>query len=437
MRNAPLEASLWAATAAPAPETSELLEPRQTDVVVIGAGYTGLSTALHLVQRGIGVAVIEAEQIGYGASGRNAGHCTPTFSYLELPAVRARFGPIWGERLIDLQTNAARLVFDLIRENGIECEAQQNGFLQVAHTPSKMAVLEKRCADHAGIGKAARLLGQAETETLTGSPRYHGGWLLSEAGHLNPLGYARGLARAAIRKGVNIYIGSRVAGIAPEGIRWRVQTAKGSVLADKVVIGTGAYTDGVWPGLRRSFSRLSVACMATKQIDGNVRPTILPANNHLLDTRRDMTNYRFDKDGRLVTTAFVEHHRGKDRTYTLNRMADRLRWLHPQLSEIEWEFYWYGDIDLQPSTFPRFFELAPGVTTAIGYSGRGVPTATAMGKVLADYASGTPAQNLSVQVSRLKAVPPLFGLVPRVLLPYHRRKDSRALKRDGIKAPKF
>ena len=190
MKNAPLEASLWAATAAPAPETFELSESRQTDVVVIGAGYTGLSTALHLAHRGIDVAVIEAEQIGYGASGRNVGHCTPTFSTFELSAVRARLGPKWAERLIDLQTNAAKLVFDLIRENGIECEAQQNGFLQVAHAPSKVSVLEKRCADYVALGKSARVLGKAEAQALSGSPRYYGGWLLAEAGHLNPLGYA-------------------------------------------------------------------------------------------------------------------------------------------------------------------------------------------------------------------------------------------------------
>jgi glycine/D-amino acid oxidase-like deaminating enzyme len=238
LRRAPLEPSLWYATAAPAPDLWPLEGDIDTDVCIVGAGYTGLSTALHLAPKGVRTVVLEAEEVGYGGSGRNAGHCTPTFHFYSIPRVRRMLGEPWAERLIQRQTDAANLVGRLIEEHHIDCEWRQTGYLHAAHTPSALAKLEEHNRHYVAVGKATRVLDREETRRLTGSERYFGAWFHPEGGHLNPLGYARGLARAALGMGVQVFIRSRVTGIEPRGTRWAVRTARGTVTADKVVCGT-------------------------------------------------------------------------------------------------------------------------------------------------------------------------------------------------------
>jgi glycine/D-amino acid oxidase-like deaminating enzyme len=437
MQRAPLEPSLWYATAAPPPPTSALEAEVETDVAIVGAGYTGLSTAIHLGQKGVRTVVLEAQEIGFGGSGRNAGHCTPTFHVFDLATVRRILGQPWAERLIARQTNAANLVFGLIRRYGIDCEAVQNGYIQAAHAPLAMRKMEKRCADYASVGKACRMLDRDEVRALSGSERFFGGWFHPEGGHLNPLGYARGLARAAIKEEAAMYTRSPVTAIAPRGTGWRVQTPKGAVHADKVVVGTGAYTEGVWAGLERSYSILGVMILASQPLGDNVRRVVLPRNTTLVDSRGDATVYKYNKEGRLVTSVFVERRRGRDVAYTKTLMANRLQFLHPELTGLDWQYYWYGDLDMQPRTFPRLFELAPGVVASLGYSGRGVPTGTMMGTVLADWASGTPAAELALPLEPLKRAPFFMGAVSRLALPYFRLRDGWASRQAGIAEPPF
>ncbi len=435
MQRQPLEPSLWYATAPPPPSTVALEAAVEADVAIVGAGYTGLAASIHLGQKGVKTAVLEAEEIGFGGSGRNAGHCTPTFHVFDLATVRRILGQPWAERLIARQTNGANLVFGLIRRYGIDCEAVQSGYIQAAHAPAAMRKIAKRCADYASVGKACRMLDRDEVRELSGSERFFGGWFHPEGGHLNPLGFARGLARAAIQEGAAIYTQSPVTKIAPSGARWRVETPKGAVLADKVVVGTGAYTDGFWPGLERSFSILSVAVLASQPLGDNVRRVVLPRNTTLVDSRGDPTVYKYNGEGRLVTAAFVERRRGRDVAYTKKLMADRLQFLHPELTGLDWQYYWYGDLDMQPRTFPRLFELAPGVVASLGYSGRGVPTGTMMGTVLADWASGMPASELTLPLEPLKRAPFYMAAVTRLALPYFRLRDGWASRRAGIAEP--
>lgn len=437
LQDAPLEPSLWYATAAAAPSTSELDGPVEADICVIGGGYTGLSTALHLAEAGVDVVLLEAKAIGFGGSGRNAGHCTPTFHVYEIPAIRKMLGEPFAERLIRRQTDGANLVFDLIRRHGIDCEGVQTGYVQAAHAPGVMAKMERRCGYYRSVGKATRMLGRDEVERLTGSPRYYGGWFHPEGGHLNPLGYARGLARAAMEKGARIYTGSPAESLQPEGGGWRVETPRGSVKARKVVCGTGAYTTDFWPGLKDTFRTLGVAVMATQPLSDNLRKTIAPDNNTVVDSRGDAMIYKYNKDGRLVTSVFIEGRRGGDRAYTEKLMRDKLHYLLPQLTEIDWQYYWVGALDMQPKTFPRLFKLGDNIVASLGYSGRGVPTGTMMGTVLADWARGTPEAELALPLEPLTAAPFYMRVAPRVLLPWYRFRDQRLARAAGDNPPPF
>lgn len=435
--NAPLEDSLWYATAASPPETSSIEGEVETDICIVGAGYTGLSSALHLGECGVRSVVLEAQQIGHGGSGRNAGHCTPTFHFYEIAKIREMLDEPFASRLIARQTNGANLVFDIIRRYEIDCEGVQTGYIQPAHAPSMLAKLEAKCRSYQEIGKAARMLDAEEAARLTGSPRYFGAWFHPEGGHLNPLGYSRGLARAAISKGAQVFTRSPVTGIVPEGTRWRVETPSGAVKADKVICGTGAYTTDYWPGLNKTFTKLGVACLATAPLSDNLRRSIAPENHTVVESRGDPAIYKFDKDGRLVTSVFVEGKRGNDIGYTKSLVTNRLKWILPQLDEIDWQYYWYGTLDMQPRTIPRLFELAPGVVASLGYSGRGVPTGTMMGTVLADWALGTAPEELTLPLEPLTPAPLYMKAAPRVLLSYYRFRDQRTARREGLNPPPY
>jgi len=437
IQDAPIEPSLWYATAAPAPATTRLDERIEADVCIIGGGYTGLSTAVHLAERGVSVVLLEAKGIGNGGSGRNAGHCTPTFHFYEIPAIRKMLGEPFASRLIQRQTDGANLVFDLIRRYAIDCEGVQTGYVQAAHAPALMAKMEKRCRLYQEVGKATRMLDRDETARLTGSPRYFGGWFHPEGGHLNPLGYSRGLARAAMGLGARVFTNSPATGIHAEGGRWRVETATGSVVADKVVCGTGAYTTGYWPGLKDTFSTLGVAILATQPISDNLRRSIAPDNNTVVDSRADAMIYKFNKEGRLVTSVFVEGKRGGDVAYTKELMATKLKWLLPQLDEVDFQYYWVGALDMQPKTIPRLFALAPGIIASLGYSGRGVPTGTMMGTVLADWATGTPPEELTLPLEPLAKVPAYMAFAPRLFLAWSRFRDARVARAGGVDAPTY
>lgn len=437
MQSAPLEPSLWFATAKEAPATFPLEERVETSVCVIGGGYTGLSTALHLGERGVDTVVLEAARIGQGGSGRNAGHCTPTFHFYEIPAIRKMLGEPFASRLIERQANGANLVFDIIRRYGIECEGVQTGYIQAAHAPSVIGKLERRCRTYQEIGKKTRMLDRDETERLTGSPRYFGAWFHPEGGHINPLGYVRGLARAVMSVGGRVFTDSPVTAIVKEGARWKVETPTGSVVADKVVCGTGAYTTGFWPGLQETFATLGVAVMATQPLGDNLRKVIAPENNTVVDSRGDAMIYKYNGEGRLVTSAFVEGKRGGDLEYTKNLMREKLQWLLPQLPEVDWQYYWFGALDMQRKTIPRLFDLAPGVVASLGYSGRGVPTGTMMGTVLADWAMGMPAKDLALPLEPLTPAPFYMKVAPRLFLSWYRFRDQRMARRDGVSPPPF
>jgi len=437
IQDAPIEPSLWYATAAPAPETGELEDRISADVCIIGGGYTGLSSALHLAEKGLDVVLLEAKEIGNGGSGRNAGHCTPTFHFYEIPTIRKMLGEPFAARLIARQTDAANLVFDIIRRHDIDCEGVQTGYVQAAHTPDLLPKMQERCGHYQSVGKATRMLDRDEAVYLTGSPHYYGGWFHPEGGHLNPLGYSRGLARAAKSLGGRIFTQSPATALTAEGSRWRVDTPKGAVLADKVICGTGAYTTGFWPGLDKSFTTLGVAVMATQPIGDNLRKVIAPENNTVVDSRGDHLIYKYNMEGRLVTSAFIEGRRGGDVAFTKDLMRDKFKWLLPQLGEVDWQYYWVGALDMQPRTIPRLFDLAPGVIASLGYSGRGVPTGTMMGTVLAEWATGTRPEDLALPLEPLRSAPFYMNFAPRLYLAWSRWRDRRSPRAREYNPPRI
>lgn len=437
-RFSPFEQSLWFATAAPAAESQMLDRQVQADVCVVGGGYTGLTTALELAQQGVSVVLLEAQEAGFGGSGRNAGHCTPTFTHFSLPELHRLLGAPWAERLIARQTQANQRVAAMIARYQIDCEWQQNGYVQAAAYPGALKTLAEKVRDYNAAGASTRLLSAAEAEAMTGSPRFHGGWYHPEGGHLNPLGYARGLARAVMQEGGRIFNRSAVSQVMKQGQRWKVLTDGGSVLAEKVIFATGAYTVAGWPQLEHSFRIMKVFVAATQPLDAATRASVLPQNTTIHDGRGDIYVYKYNAEGRIVASMFPMGQRGRDLSLTHRIMSERLKWLHPQIrQELRWEYLWFGELDMQQRTIPRLYQLAPGVVAVTGLSGRGVPTGSMLGSILSEWALDLPPSQLALKIEALHRAPFWMGFGPQLMLRWYRSRDWLRSKVQGAALPPY
>lgn len=417
---------LWSATARPAVPLDPLRGDHKADVAVVGGGYTGLSAALHLAERGTAVTLLEAQDAGFGASGRNNGQVIPTYSRQNPDDMVRALGPEAGERLNAWVAGSAALVFDLIRRHGIDCDAAQEGWLQPAHRPGRMAGVRAKYEQWAARGAPVELLDAEETARLTGSPVYHGAWLHREGGHIQPLSYARGLAEAAAKAGARLHGASPVLAIDRQGSTWRLRTPEGSLSADTVLLATNGYTDALWPSLRQGIVPLRSFHAATAPLSDNAAKATLPHNHGYSDTRQALWAFRKDRDGRLVTTAaplFTAGAPGRIRRDTEERVAT----VFPQAAGTPIEYIWEGIIAMTVDRLPRFHELAGGIYAGMGYSGRGIAMATAMGKLLAERAGGLPAAELALPPVPLRPLPMHGLLVPlsRAMVVYYRWKDSR------------
>lgn len=399
----PLPASLWAATAPPAPETPPLLAETRADVCVVGGGFTGLSAALHLAEAGGDVALLEAVEPGWGASGRSGGQVIPGLK-LDPDEVERRLGTERGRRLVKLAGSAADLVFGLIERHGIECEAHRCGWIQAAHAPRALRLAEERVQQWASRSTEVELLGRQQVADFLGTNAYCGGFLDRGGGNVQPLSYARGLARAAQRAGARIHGRSPAVAIRGTNGAWRVTSPSGAVLADVVLLCTNGYTDRVWPRLAQSVVPVVSYQAATRPLSDNLRRTILPQGHVVSDTRRLLLYFRLDPEGRLILGGRGRSAESSDPAL-YRGVTDRLNLLFPQVGKPEWEFFWGGRVALTVDHLPHLHELTSSVYAGLGYNGRGVAMATAMGRQLALRALGRAAADLDFPATPLQPIP--------------------------------
>ena len=403
----PAAGSLWAATAPPAPDTPALDSSMSTDVLVIGAGYTGLSTALHLAERGARVCVLDAHAPGWGASGRNGGQVNPTLKYDPDDLMRL-YGAERAEPLIDAVSRSADLVFDLIARHAIDCAPVRAGWLQVGYTQQAVDGMHARARQWERRGVRVEMLDRAAVAARIGTPAFAGGWLDGRAGGIQPLAYARGLTRAAQGLGVQVHGGSPVVALERQGTHWTATTAQGHrVQAQQVVLGTNGYTDGLWPGLARTVLAANSFIVATRPL-GAAGAGILPGGETGSTSQRLLLYFRKDAQGRLLMGGrghFADPRGPQDFSHLERAVA----LMFPQLGPLQYEYRWAGRIAVTRDFMPHLHQPAPGITMALGYNGRGIAMATSLGKHAAALVAGGSAAACPFPVTPLQPIP-LHGL---------------------------
>ncbi|MFC2998731.1 NAD(P)/FAD-dependent oxidoreductase [Falsiroseomonas tokyonensis] len=421
--------SLWAKVSPPGPELPSLQGAVTTEAVVVGAGFTGLSTALHLREAGIETVVVEAAEPGWGASGRNNGQVIPTLSRHDPAAIIARHGEA-GLRFVHVLRDSAAILFDLVRRHGIAAEAEQTGWLQPVHTPGRMKIAERRVKDWSSHGAPVALLDRAAMREKLGSEAWFGGWANSTGGHVNPLMMARGMAQAALAAGATIYARSPAVSIERREGQWVVTTESGSVTARALVLATNAYTGEfskrLAPKIAQEVVPLLSWQMATQPISHNVAATIIPAREAMSDTHGELYFCRWDARGRLVTGGAVALPVAQASRLP-PMISARLQRLWPQMGEVKFDHVWSGYIGMTPDYFPHLHRLGPDGYAWAGCNGRAVALSVALGREFARAVQGVPEQDLGLPFTEPKPIP-LHGLARRVaplMLNLYRYRDAR------------
>jgi glycine/D-amino acid oxidase-like deaminating enzyme len=420
-------ASLWASRRTPVPALPPLRGEARADVGVIGGGILGLSLALHLAEAGVRVALLEASEAGFGASGRNTGFLVPAFPFAVGPDEAARIlGAERGEALSRMIAGGGDLVLEIVRRHGIECEAERTGWLTTAITPAKTEALARRRDAWARIGKHVELLDQRETQRLSGSPRYRAALLDRSGGQINPLAYVRGLARAAQRAGAAIHADSAVMALESDGAGWRAKTAHGVLRADRVVLATNALVGRLCPPVARSMIPVTVHQVASAKLPEERLRAFLPEGQCVTDTQRDQAAYRRTLDGRLITGGPAAIPWGADARMARG-LLEKLTELVPGAAPLAPAFVWTGVVAVTPDFLPRAFAVQPGLTALIGCNGRGIAMTTSLGRAAARWLVSGDEAELPLRPEAPAPLPfhPLTRHAPRFWLPLARFRDRR------------
>lgn len=393
--------SLWASITPPLPPLPSLEGAQEFDVAIVGGGFTGLMAALTLRAAGRRVAVLEAVEPGWGASGRNNGQVIPGFKW-DPDVLRARYGPEAGRRLALWGAAAPDLVFETIAAHGIECSPVRNGWIQPAYTDVAAERIEERCRLWAELGAPVAMLPRDEVASLLGTPIFQAAWIDRRGGCINPLAYARGLARAAQSQGVGLYARTPVESMRKEDGRWVLACANGATAAaPQVIVATAAYANDIVGGLRTSMVPVRTAQVATAPLPQPYLDAILPQRHCASDTRRLLTSFRISPDHRLVmggagATAGLSH------DFIVRKLHKAAARMFGHLGPLAWEYAWSGYFAVTKDHMPHIHETGGDLICALGCNGRGIAVSTAMGKLLGERLLGLPTEDMPLRPTPIR-----------------------------------
>lgn len=374
--------NLWRASAEEIVTAPALDRALDVDLAIIGGGFTGQAAALEGARRGASVALFEGETFGHGGSGRNVGLVNAGL-WLPPDEVIAEIGAEAGGRLMAALADAPRRVWSLIEQEGIDCEATRKGTLHLAHAPAGFADLAERHRQGTALGWPLELLDAAETARRTGSTAFHGALFDPRAGTIQPLSYARGLARAAKAAGAQLHEQSRVAQVRREDQFWQLTVNGQRVRARHMLLATNAYFDGIDMGFRPEIIAVSYFQAATVPIPKPLRARILPRREGCWDTDLVMSSFRMDAAGRFIIGG-IGNLEGPGRAVHMAWARRKLRQCFPELGDLPFEHDWRGRIAMTGDHIPKILRFGPSGLACFGYSGRGIGPGTTFGTLAAE-----------------------------------------------------
>ncbi len=398
-----LSHGLLAHTAPPHPGLEPLQGEAETDVAVIGGGYTGLSAALHLAKAGVDALLLEAREIGFGGAGRNAGLVNAGLWLMPEDVIKA-LGSDYGERLLKALGDSPDLVYSLVSEHDIECEAVRKGTLHCAHSPAGYRALAKREEQWLARKAPVSLLSRDDAAAMIGSRAFYGALWDKRAGTIQPLAYAYGLARAAMAAGARLYIGSPVTKLEHGADGWRLSTPGGMVRAKTVILAVHGYCDYAFGEKINALVPFNFFQFATAPLPEKARETILPGGQGAWDTNLILSSFRMDQAGRLIVGSVGQV---ENNGFNLHQSWARrtINKVFPQIGPIELEHAWNGRIAMTVDHIPRFHILGPDFVTVTSYNGRGIGPGSVFGKLLAKYMLDGSEKDIPLPVSKPKNVP--------------------------------
>lgn len=376
----------YAASAGPSRPFPRLAGSAKTDICIIGGGYTGLSAALTLAQAGAQPILIEAETIGFGASGRNGGQIHTGLNKSQT-ALEKWLGPVHARDLWFLTEEAKRLVRETIARHGIDCSLR-DGLVIAAHNSRSLRDLEAETAylsQHYRYSDA-RMMDAEETAEQLGSRVYTGARLDLGGGHLQPLDYAHGLAAAADEAGASLWEHSRALALEENDREVIVRCEGGTVTADKVLLACDAFSGKIAPALERYIGYVESFITATEPLPPHLSETVLPCGAAVADTRHVLDYYRKSRDGRML-------YAGRESYFSVPKdiaslVRPRMLSTFPQLEAVTIEYAWSGTVGITATRLPHLGGLSERILFARGYSGQGVALAGLGGKLMAEAAMG-------------------------------------------------
>jgi gamma-glutamylputrescine oxidase len=377
--------SWYRATAPASPVYPRLSGVTEADVCIVGGGYTGLSAALELAQAGYRTVVLEAEVVGFGASGRNGGQICTGFSPGQAKVV-AQLGEADAKRCFDLAEEAKSLIESRISHHRIDCDLTW-GYLHVATKQSKVRHLQEMKEEWEHYGYVDHeLFTRDELRDKLGTSAYYGGLREGRAGHFHPLNYCLGLARAASAAGATIYEHSRVQRLEVEG-RPQAWTATGRVQAEHMIIACDAYVERLVDGLYYGIMPVTSFVGATEKLGSNMTKSLIRDNEAVADTNWVLDYFRRSSDDRLLFggRASYSKYEPPDLAGSIKR---RMLRIFPQLKDVAVEYAWGGYIGITYNRLPAMGRLGPSTYYAHGYSGQGVALANLYGKLMAEAIRG-------------------------------------------------
>lgn len=367
---------------------------RRHDVVIVGAGYTGLSAARTLARAGADVMVVEREQVGWGASSRNAGQVL-TGLRLDPATLVARYGSARARQLFEIAGSSVVGLERVIADEDIECDYARVGHIQAASTPAHFKDFQDEQALLArDFNHRVELVSRLDQRTEIGSDVYHGLLVDEHSGALNPARYVHGLAAAATRAGVGLAIGVTVTHVRREPDGWILSTSADEIRARDVLFATNGYTDRAAPELQRRFVPIGSYIVVTEPLADQNAASLLPRGRTAFDSKHFLHYFRLTPDRRLLFGGRAEFSRPDPDT--TRRAAEILRRdlerVFPQLAGISIDYAWGGSVGFTRDQMPRAGVLA-GFYYAGGYCGHGIAMATYLGEQIGRRMAGEPIEN--------------------------------------------